>query len=215
MNHFGTLLLFIIFLLPKSGATQEWKLVKDDDAINVYTRKVEGQSIKDVKIKTTINTTLTEMVAALEDFDLQESWVRNTNESRKVEAISPSHFFFYVGTDFPFPAKDRDAVIEYKRTQDPNSKIIQIDYEAFPNKLPKSSDYVRMPELIASYTLTPNNDNSIDVEYYIRVDIGGKIPSWIINMAISVGPRDTMVALKKVLASGQYADVMIEGVEEL
>lgn len=190
---------------------QDWKLHKDSDGIAIYTRKAVGQDIKDVKINTTINTTLNQLVAALEDFELQDSWVRNTNESKKIEELSPSHFYFYVATDFPFPASDRDAVMEYVRTQNPETKVVDIAYEALPDMLPVDPDYVRMPALIASYTLTPVSPDAVAVEYYIRADIGGKIPNWIINMAISVGPRDTMLALKKILASGQYAGSQIDG----
>jgi len=200
-------------LFSLSAYAQEWNLVKDKDGIAVYTRKIAGQAIKDVRINTTLHTNLHELIAALEDFELQESWVRNTKESRKIEELSPAHFFFYVATDFPFPAKDRDAVMEYKRTQDPDSRVVDIAYEAFPDKLPTDPGYVRMPALTASYTLTPVAENTVAVEYYIRADIGGSIPSWIINMAISVGPRDTMLALRKVLASGRYSGVVVEGVE--
>ena len=215
MNHFRSLVLMSLLLVTFGGTAQEWKLAKESDGILVYTRKVEGQSIKDVRINTNIKTTLNEMVAALEDFDMQDSWVKNTNESRKIEEITPAHFVFYIGTDFPFPARNRDAVVEYKRVQDAASKIIRIDYKALPDKIPESSDYIRIPTLTAYYLLTPLRNGTIDIEYYLRADIGGSIPNWIINMAISIGPRDTMTALKKVLASGRYADVKIDGVEEL
>lgn len=213
-TSYQIIILFWLSLLSLSVLGQEWNLVKDKDDIAVYTRKIAGNAIKDVRIKTTLNTNLHELIAALEDFELQESWVRNTKESRKIEALSPAHFYFYVATDFPFPAKDRDAVIEYKRTQDPSSRVVDIAYKAFPDKLPIDPDYVRMPALIASYTLTPVAKNAVAVEYYIRADIGGSIPSWIINMAISVGPRDTMLSLREVLASGRYAGVVVEGVQE-
>jgi hypothetical protein len=215
MNH-HQLILSIIFLFNTSFIiAQDWNLVKNDDGIFVYTRKIDGLFIKDVKINTKINATLNELVAALEDFDQQEKWVRNTKESRKIEEVSTSHFFFYTGINFPFPAKDRDTVIEYRRVQEPNSKVIKIDYEAYADKIPVSKDYIRMPALTAYYILTPLSENTIAIEYYIRVDIGGNIPNWIINMAISIGPSDTMKSLKKVLASGMYANVKVAGVEDL
>ena len=215
MNSYQIILSAILLVSTSFVTAQEWKLVNDKDDVLVYTRKVEGQAIKDVKINTTINTTMNELVAALEDFELQESWVKNTIESRKIEEVSPAHFFFYIGTNFPFPAKDRDAVMEYKRVQAADSKVITIDYEAFPDKIPENPDYVRIPALTASYTLTPLSNDSIAIEYYLRADIGGSIPSWIINMGINIGPRDTMKALKKILASGKYKNVKVEGVEEM
>jgi len=206
------ILILLLTLVSVLGMAQEWKLHENSDGVAVYTRKVDGIPIKDVRINTTLKTSLKEMIAALEDFELQENWIKNTKHSKKLEQISPEHFYFYIATDFPFPAKDRDAIIEYKRIQDPVTKVIEIDYKAFPDRLPDYSSYVRMPALSASYILTPIADKEIAVEYYIRADIGGKIPNWIINMAISVGPRDTMLALRDVLAKGRYAGVEVEGV---
>jgi len=206
------ILILLLTLVSALGMAQEWKLHENSDGVAVYTRKVDGIPIKDVRINTTLKTSLKEMIAALEDFELQENWIKNTKDSKKLEQISPEHFYFYIATDFPFPAKDRDAIIEYKRIQDPVTKVIEIDYKAFPDRLPDYSSYVRMPALTASYILTPIADKEIAVEYYIRADIGGKIPDWIINMAISVGPRDTMLALRDVLAKGRYAGVEVEGV---
>ncbi len=207
------LVLFSTSLLSLDA--QDWNLHKDYDGIEVYTRKIDGFDIKDVRIRTKLQTSMQELIAALEDFGLQDSWVKNTNESRKIEQITPTHYFFYIGTDFPFPAKDRDAVIEYKRSLDAENNNVFIEYKAHPDRMPKASDYIRMPSLDATYTLTPLEQGWIDVDYFIRADIGGSIPNWIINLAISKGPKDTMVALKKVLASGQYAGTQVSGLEGL
>jgi len=207
------LVLFSTSLLSLDA--QDWNLHKDYDGIEVYTRKIDGFDIKDVRIRTKLQTSMQELIAALEDFGLQDSWVKNTNESRKIEQITPTHYFFYIGTDFPFPAKDRDAVIEYKRSLDAENNNVFIEYKAHPDRMPKASDFIRMPSLDATYTLTPLEQGWIDVDYFIRADIGGSIPNWIINLAISKGPKDTMVALKKVLASGQYAGTQVSGLEGL
>ena len=140
-------LLFVVVVLP----AQEWNLVKNKEGINVYTRKVEGQAIKDLKINTSLNTTLTELVAALEDFSTNQSWVRNTIFSRKLDVISNTHFYFHTATDLPFPAKDRDVAILYKRQQNPETKVVRIDYEGVADKVPVESDYVRIPSLTAYY----------------------------------------------------------------
>lgn len=195
-------LLLWVAILP----AQEWKLTKDNDNIEVYTRKIDGQAIKDLRINTVLNTTLSELVAALEDFSLNQSWVRNTIFSKKVEAISDTHFYFHTATDLPFPAKNRDVVIRYERQQDPITNVVRIDYEGYPDKVAKDPDYVRIPVLTAYYILTPVSPGEINVEYFLRTEIGGSIPNWIINLGISVGPTDTMKALRKVLATGRYAD---------
>ncbi len=204
---FTTLLLTIAYVLP----AQEWKLIKNKDNIIVHTRKMPGQSIKDLKINTTFNTTMRELVAALEDFSTDQSWVKNTIFSRKIEERSASYFYFHTATDLPFPAKDRDAAMLYTRVQDPDTKVVRIDYTGAADKVPVDADYVRVPSLTAYYILTPVSDGQIDVEYYLRTDPGGSIPNWVINMAISVGPTDTMKALRQVLSSGRYAETIVPG----
>ncbi len=209
MNGFlsTTLLLCMVHLLP----AQEWKLVEHKDNIIVHTRKLDGQSIKDLKINTTFNTTISELVAALEDFSVDQSWVKNTIFSRKLEELSVSQFYFHTATDLPFPAKDRDAAVLYTRVQDPDTRVVRIDYEGAADKVPVDADYVRVPSLTAYYILTPISASQIDVEYYLRTDPGGSIPNWIINMALSIGPTETMQALREVLSSGRYAEARVPG----
>ena len=204
----GLIILALLFSITAMPA-QEWKHIKDKDGINVYTRKIKGQAIKDLKIKTTINSTLTELVAALEDFSIDQSWVKNTIFSKKLDVLSDTHFYFHTATDLPFPAKNRDAAILYQRQQNPDTKVVRIDYEGVSDKVAIDDDYVRVPSLTAYYILTPVSPGEVDVEYFLRTEPGGTIPKWIINMAISIGPTDTMKALRKVLASGRYAETVV------
>ena len=197
--------LFVAMVLP----AQEWALHKNKDGINVYTRKVEGQAIKDLKINATLNTTLSELVAALEDFSTNQSWVRNTIFSKKLDVISDTHFYFHTATDLPFPAKDRDVAILYQRQQNPDTKVVRIDYEGVADKVPVDDDYVRIPNLTAYYILKPISADEVEIEYFLRASPGGSIPTWIINLALTVGPLDTMMALRKVLATGRYAEVVV------
>lgn len=204
---FIALFIGVALVLP----AQEWKKVKDKDNIIVHTRKIPGQAIKDLKINTTFNTTMRELVAALEDFSTDQSWVKNTIFSNKLEEVSPAHFYFHTATDMPFPVKDRDAAMLYTRVQDEDSNVVRIDYKGMPEKVAVDSDYVRVPALTAYYILTPISSEEIGVEYFLRADPGGSIPNWVINMAISVGPTDTMEALREVLASGRYAETAVPG----
>ena len=203
------LLTLILVMIALTGSAQDWKLVKEKEGIQVYTRMEEGRRLKDVRIVTTIDATLHELVAALEDFSSPQSWVKNTVASYKVEERSPSNFIFYTATEFPFPASDRDVVIEALRSQDSLSRTVRIDYNAVSGSVEKKEGYVRMPELNAHYTLTPVGDDKVAVDYYLRADIGGSIPDWIINLAISIGPTDTMMALRAVLDTGKYSDAVV------
>jgi len=191
----------------------KWDIVKQTDDITVFTRKSENSKYKEVKITMTIKCTMNELVAALEDVDAHKDWVPYTIDSKMVKKDSNSEFYYYVSSDFPFPAKDRDVVIYYEREQAADSKVVITRSEAAPEVLPKSDGFVRVPVFSSTYVLTPLDDGIIDIEYLLKVSPGGKIPAWIINLGVTKGPIKTMESLIKLIDSGKYSNYDVEGVE--
>jgi len=191
----------------------KWDIVKQTDDITVFTRKSLNSKFKEVKISMTIKCTMNELVAALEDVDAHKDWVPYTIDSKIVKKDSDSEFYYYVSSDFPFPAKDRDVVIYYEREQAADSKVVITRSEAAPEVLPKSDGFVRVPVFSSTYVLTPKDNGIINIEYLLKVSPGGKIPAWIINLGVTKGPIKTMESLIKLIASGKYANYDIEGVE--
>lgn len=194
-------------------AQSKWDIVKQTDDITVFTRKSQNSKYKEVKITMTIKCTMNELVAALEDVDAHKDWVPYTIDSKMVKKDSDSEFYYYVSSDFPFPAKDRDVVIYYEREQAADSKVVITRSEAAPEVLPKSDGFVRVPVFSSTYVLTPQEEGIIDIEYLLKVSPGGKIPAWIINLGVTKGPIKTMESLIKLIDSGKYSNYDVEGVE--
>jgi len=208
--------LSVIFLMLTgwfvTPVANDWELVKSEENIQVFVRKKEGSKFKEVKIKGLINCKMSELVMALEDVEAQKDWVNSTIDARYISKDQADHFYFYISTDFPYPVKDRDVAIEYKRQQDPNTRIVTIDYLGVADKEPEHNKFVRIPDFKAQYILKPLANGQIDVEYYLRADVGGSIPKWIVNMAITKGPLDTIESLFNLITSGHYKNLQVEGV---
>lgn len=191
----------------------EWDIVKQTDDITVFTRKSDNSKYKEVKITMTIKCSMNELVAALEDVDAHKDWVPYTIDSKMVKKDSDSEFYYYVSSDFPFPAKDRDVVIFYEREQAKDSKVVITRSEAAPEVLPEADGFVRVPLFSSTYVLTPLEDGIIDIEYLLKVSPGGKIPAWIINLGVTKGPIKTMESLVDLISSGKYANHNVAGIE--
>lgn len=205
----------LLFTLSLAYAQASWELVEQKDDITVYVRKQEGSAFKEVKIDGKISCSLAEIVRALEDVESQSEWVESTKEVRIIKRSGPGSFDFYQGIDMPYPVKDRDVAIRYKRTQDPNSKAVAIDFKSIAGALPANEAYVRIPESHSTYTLTPDNNGEIAVQYFLKIDVGGKMPKWVVNMAITKGPIDTMEALFSAIKAGNYKGAVVDGISEL
>ncbi len=214
MARLTLFLLFTCFAWTSATAQSDWEFVIGGNDIEVYTRNNDNSKVKEVKITARIHSRMNELVAALEDIEAHKEWVPFTIDSRILEQISDSELYYYVSSDFPFPAQDRDVVIYYKREQDQESKVVTTNSTAVPEHIAVHEDYVRVPLFNSRYVLSPMTDGIIDVLYTVQTNPGGKLPAWIVNFGITKGPIKTMNALKRVIASGKYADTYAIGIKE-
>lgn len=65
------IMIFLSSLLVQSDG---WKLEKDKDGIQVYTRLTEGRKIKEFRAVTRVNASLTSVVALVRDADAAKDW---------------------------------------------------------------------------------------------------------------------------------------------
>lgn len=193
----------------------EWKLVRSKENIEVYSRMSDDDKLKEIRIKGRIKSTLSEVVLALEDVEAQKEWVLRTIDARLLDSHSIGHLIYYVSTDMPFPIQDRDLVVEYIRSQDLRTKVITTISKAVPTFINKAEGFVRIPLFDATYILTPHHDDWIELEYFMKIDPGGALPLWLVNMAVAKGPMNSIEALYNLIYSEKYKGRSVEGVTEL
>lgn len=213
MRTFHFIIVSILFSF--CAEAQSWEMVKETKEMTVHVRKTEGSDLKEVKIISSIKCPMNELVMALEDVESHKEWVKSTIDSRLLGRTDAANFDYYISTDMPYPVKDRDVVIRYSRSQDHSTKVVTNSYQNMDGKMDKQKKLVRIPFFKAGYVLTPHHDGKIDLEYQFKVDAGGTIPQWIVNMAVTKGPVDTIESLFDLIESGHYKGVDVEGVEEL
>jgi len=207
--------LILLFLSSYSFIVQgqiDWELVNEKKDMKVYVRKIEGSKIKEIKITGQIKCDLSEFVMALQDVERQQAWVESTMDSEMLEKTDDSHFVFYQSTNMPFPVKDRDVVLEYTRSQNSETKTVTIKYKNVDGKYAKKSGFVRVPLSSSIYTINHNSEGYTTFDYYLKVDVGGFIPQWVVNLAMSRSITDTVQALFDYINSGVYKGVVIDGI---
>jgi len=208
-------LLMFSYIVPIYGQDSDWELKSETDNIEVYTRKLEGEKFKEIKILTQCKTSLNAIMAAFDDTEGHKDWVYKSPESYTVERIDEQTLIYYIKSDLPFPATDRDLVIKYTWTQDPETKIISTMSEGVVGKVEEYDANIRVKDFVSTYKLTPQENGWIDIEYYAKMDPAGKLPAWLVNLAVTSGPIKTMEQLFEIIESGKYDAQIIEGVNEL
>lgn len=198
MKLFSYLLLLPLSIFSGTLDFDEWKLEKSSDNINIYTRNVEGHSLKEFKATTVFkNVTMEEVLKEIYE---APSYYKNPEfgVSYFVEELSfQRERFYYYSESLPWPVKNRDAVTKLCAVQETQDKIVLV-IKATPNSLPKKSSTIRIQELDGSWVLE-KHPSGIKATQQIYMDPGGMVPSFITNSLIVRGPLKTFSALRKTL----------------
>lgn len=198
MKTLYLILSLLVFSFQTNAQNQSWKLVKESKDIKVYYRTMPGSEIKEVKIITTFEASLSTIVSVLTNVNDYPKWVYGAMESNVINRISANEMYYYNKLDFPWPLSDRDIVIHTHIKQDPKSKTVISISEANPTLLSTKKDLIRMKEFNSQWTFTLIG-NKVLGEYKFKSNPGGNIPPWMINLALDEGPVRTIENFKKVI----------------
>jgi hypothetical protein len=191
-----------------------WELKKEQSGISVFTRNIESSSFKELRSSVTIKTSLSSIVALLNDWESYPKWVYRCGKSSTLKTISENEVIHYQTVIAPWPVDSRDFVVDVKLTQDPLTKIITIVSVPYPDFIPKTEDMVRIRDFRASWTLIPMKDGFVEVNYQLLVDPGGYVPAWLVNLAVVDGPYETKLNLKNWVMKDKYQKAVISYIKE-
>ena len=198
-------LLFAALLCPSfifAQNTDGWVFKNEKEGVKVYYRKTSD--VYELKLITSLKVSLSGLVMLLSEVENYPKWGYKVSESRELKKVSNWECYYYSRLDFPWPLDDRDIVVHSTIKQDPVTRRIFASSVAQPDYLPAEKGVVRMRNAHTSWTLLPGPGGWTYVEYYIYSDPGGSLPDWLVNMALDVGPRETIKNMREFLRQEKY-----------
>lgn len=169
-----------------------WNLVSEEDGIEVYTQTGENSDLKEIRIICTIKTSMEHITNFLSKVPLYTDWVYKCNSSLLLKQKSQSEFSYYITLDFPFPFDDRDLFIDSKHSIDPTTGVYHSSSVVSKNTALPNDEFVHISEFESRWEITPQKDGMLLVDYIALSNPGGDIPVWLVNLAITKGPKETM-----------------------
>ncbi|MCB0574681.1 MAG: START domain-containing protein [Saprospiraceae bacterium] len=207
--------LFAIALIPADVDAQkksEWKFKNEKDGVKVYYRKTSD--VHEIKLVTSLQSSLSGIIHLLNDVDSYHRWGYKLTEAKLLKKVNDKEFYYYSKLDFPWPLNDRDLVLHTFLEQDSASLRVTSTSKAQPDMVPENKDIVRIKTTTTKWTLVPGANGWVYVEYYINSNPGGSIPDWLVNMAIDVGPRETIKNMRKILKEPKYQAAKLAYIKE-
>lgn len=190
--------------LSEIQAEAEWEFLYEQDGIRVHrldtplpTFKAEGR----------LEANLYELLAIMADVERRIEWVANLSEIKVIEGDPEAKVWVYNRFHLPWPASDRDSVIEGTTLIDYQKREVEVSFISASNHTrPEIPGVVRITNLKGSTKLRYVDPTHVDVVQQATIDTGGNIPLWVAKMFAEDQPVNTIKAMKKQLikTKGQY-----------
>ncbi|NOZ35041.1 MAG: hypothetical protein GXO80_07065 [Chlorobi bacterium] len=194
---FLKLVLLVTFLNNQLLTAQDipWNLAEDTGKMKIYTRLPENSPFKELKITLSVAAPLSKIIAVLDDAENYTNWVYSCSASHTVKTDNKGNFYYYVKFDLPWPLSDRDMIQHSVQTQDSETLVVTILTKTVLNNVIVEKGVVRMTQSTVKWELTPISENLTKIDYSVRSNPGGDIPSWLVNLVVEKGPKETMLKL--------------------
>jgi|GEM_PF-137234 hypothetical protein len=197
-----------------SQETPEWKEVRESNGIKAYVMKVPDMAQKRVKVETVTESSLSALVALMTDASRHKDWVYANIYAEIVEQIDAYNWVYYGRSDAPWPVSDRDVVTRVHMLQNPVTKEVVFESVGEPAYLPDCEDYVRIPMLHAIWRFTPLGEGKVRVAFELLLDLGGNMPGWVINLAATKGPYNSLKDFIDLAHQEPYSNASVANIKE-
>ncbi|MGC1507137.1 hypothetical protein FT643_12635 [Ketobacter sp. MCCC 1A13808] len=180
-----------------SLAADDWQLDKDENDIQLYTKESHTGPLKQVKVVTRVQSSLSSLVAFLSDQSGFPAWMDKVSKVEKLKDINEQETLTYTVIDSPWPERDRDSVWYSKWDQDPDTLVVTKKVLSEPQYVSEDERMIRSPSLEAEWVLTPKEEGMVEVAYVSDFDPGGNVQGWLLDMFTYEMPFNTMQNLKQ------------------
>jgi hypothetical protein len=188
-------LIFFSVIISSIAQSADCDLKRDDEGIKVYTCKTGNEKLKSLRAEFDIkNTTFGELKVFLWNVNNYVSWQYNTLESEQTsENAQEDEMVFHSIIHAPWPLQNRELLARTKVVNE--GKADYFFMRSIPYDVPKKEGLTRVALFDASWTVVSEGTN-LKVVYSLRIDPGGAVPPWLVNLAMAEGPYLSFKKLK-------------------
>lgn len=184
--------------------SDSWKLETNKDGIRVYSRHSPDSRFKEIRVHCEMPGTLSQLVALYSDVDNYTQVISNTKRARLLRRVGETELYYYLESQMPRPVANRDVVMHLQFSYNPGERQLIIHTNSVNGMVPAQPDIVRVGSWSGQWSVRQITDTRMQVDYTFRVDPGGELPTWLINMIAPVAPYSSFVKLRSGLQLPRY-----------
>lgn len=189
-------------------AQEEWELVKDENEVKIYARKIKGFTVKAFKGTCIIDQPIEIVGAVLFDIPAYTKWFHKCREIKKVprDESTDLDFILYIIIGAPWPLWDRDIIYKTNVVLDIASGKVKITGLALEEPfVPIKEDYVRINDSEFHWVLEAITIRKTKVTFSKRTDIAGSAVAYLSNLGSKMTILDSLTNLRIIAAEPKYS----------
>ena len=191
-----TLALMTLLFLASPAVAGEWRLTKEFQGVQIFSRYPPGAAYKEFYGEVEINAKPDRIVRLLQDLEAISEWHYRTEKAEVLDLIDQTNAIVHIFNRPPWPIRPRDVVCKVSLTLDKENKLIRITINSIGGLLPEEAPYIRTASLKAEWQIKSFTDTTSFLRYQIYVEPGGEIPRWLFNAFAVDVPLRTLLNLK-------------------
>lgn len=200
-RHASVLLLSLA--LPHTLAAEEWKLLRDRQGIQIYSRKVTGSKYEAFKGIIVLKSSPASILGLLDHTEASSEWVQFCTFGKTLKSNGFSERYIYQVMDLPFPLATRDAVFRATTSYNPVTQAITVALAAVADFYP-ATEYVRIRIGSGYFKVRVIDDDNTEVTWQLHVDPGGAIPALLANMMLVEIPFQSLQRMAQLVIKEPY-----------
>lgn len=212
MQMMKKVILMALFVLQLHA--ENWKLVKQKDGIDVYTKKVEGSDFLAFKSVIYIEGSVDAVVALLYDIPATSEWINDCNLGMTIAEKSFNENYIFQTFDMPFPVSNRQLILHSRlRYRAYGAELDSEDANGFCKNREdrrclyvKSFDYINISKSKGHYEIRRLSENKTKIIWTLQSEPGGSIPQWLANVLVVDIPFYSLSKLREMVKRPKYRD---------
>lgn len=196
-------LFIIIFHGSFIVAQKDWKLVKENKGIQVFTKSTDHFDFKTFKAHIILDASVQSFVAVLNDIEYFKDWGYKIKESSLLKRKGDSVQIYYSVAKAPFPYKNRDGIYLNRFKWTSNNNTLWVDIEILDDYLDVKNNLVRVKGQ-GFWKVIVLPIGQLDITFQMQLDPGGNVPAWMANIFVDDSPYYSLLNLKEVIKNNKY-----------
>ena len=203
------LILFLLFPL-NIHAEGQWELIKNESGIEIYSKSGNNSEYIEIKGVSEVRSNLKAFVALMKDVNGFKQWMHAAKETSLIRKNNDYHFSYYMHSDIPWPAKDRDVVLNLKIFRNSKNGSIYIKTKNIIGAIPEKNNIQRIDSVESSWRFVPIGEDRIKIIFKTRVKPAIQLPDWLAERIYNLGPYHTIKNMKQVVQKEEYQSARID-----